>query len=130
MMELSYHGMLIGSLPSPCNRQDGHGQVNSVAPVCPCLYRVPIEEAQERVSGELLCPYPPGIPVVHPGEVISGDALQLLRQVVASGGKVLGASDPTLASILVMKRPEDFGKEEYWGASNGAAGDHGWLEDK
>ena len=106
--------------------------MNSVAPLlCPCLYRIPIEEAEERVSGELLCPYPPGIPVVHPGEVISQDALQLLRKVVASGGKVLGASDPALGSILVMKMPEDvISKGKYWEARKNVAGDHEWLEDK
>jgi len=30
---------------------------------------------------ELLCPYPPGIPVIAPGEVITQEALEYVQEV-------------------------------------------------
>lgn len=65
--------------------------------------RVALEDAAGRVSAELLCPYPPGIPVVTPGEEITPAALSLLQEVLASGGSVSGASDPDLREVLVLQ---------------------------
>eukprot|EP00884_Botryococcus_braunii_P006911 jgi/Botrbrau1/16220/Bobra.0066s0006.1 len=64
--------------------------------------RVPAGQAAGRISAELLCPYPPGIPAVFPGELISQDALNLLENVLAAGGKVTGAGDPTLQTVSVL----------------------------
>mmetsp|Transcript_47305 Transcript_47305/g.120721 ORF Transcript_47305/g.120721 Transcript_47305/m.120721 type:complete len:121 (+) Transcript_47305:54-416(+) len=63
--------------------------------------RVSMEEGAGEVCGELLCPYPPGIPLLFPGERISGAALALLAEVQRQGGRVVGASDPQLRSVLV-----------------------------
>lgn len=63
--------------------------------------RVAAAEAVGRVSAELLCPYPPGVPLAIPGEVLQQETIQELQQVVASGGTVTGASDSSLASYLV-----------------------------
>ena len=41
-----------------------------------CVRRVPVGEAVGRVSAELLCPYPPGVPVL----VAAGAALVGLRR--------------------------------------------------
>ncbi len=59
--------------------------------------------AKGRVSAELLCPYPPGVPVLFPGEVITDEALGVLEAAVASGGKVTGPSDQTLETLLVVQ---------------------------
>jgi len=64
--------------------------------------RVGFWEAAGATAAELLCPYPPGIPVVMPGEVVSEEALRLLADVSSSGGTVLGASDASLSSLLVV----------------------------
>ncbi|KAL3155894.1 hypothetical protein ABBQ32_012894 [Trebouxia sp. C0010 RCD-2024] len=64
--------------------------------------RVAAAEAVGRVSAELLCPYPPGVPLAIPGEVLQQDTIQELQQVVASGGTVTGASDASLATHLVI----------------------------
>jgi arginine decarboxylase len=57
-----------------------------------------------RVCAEMICPYPPGIPVTAPGERLSGEALRYLGAVVDAGGVVQGAADPTVATIRVAAR--------------------------
>ncbi|PSB04676.1 aminotransferase class I/II-fold pyridoxal phosphate-dependent enzyme [Merismopedia glauca] len=66
--------------------------------------RVTREEARDRLSSELICPYPPGIPLLMPGEVITLEALNYLDSVLASGGTITGCSDPLLKSFKVVKR--------------------------
>lgn len=53
------------------------------------------------VCGELICPYPPGIPLVIPGELITKEALDYLLYVRSNGAIINGASDPLLSSIVV-----------------------------
>jgi arginine decarboxylase len=55
-----------------------------------------------RISAELVAPYPPGIPVLAPGEVITGDALAALRAAKAQGGRIAYAADPTLETFQVV----------------------------
>ncbi|HLO52238.1 MAG TPA: lysine decarboxylase, partial [Kamptonema sp.] len=62
-----------------------------------------IEKACDRVSAELICPYPPGIPVLMPGEIITSQALEYLQQILILGGCITGCSDPTLKRFKVVK---------------------------
>jgi arginine decarboxylase len=55
-----------------------------------------------RISAELVAPYPPGIPVLAPGEVITRDALAALREAKAQGGRIAYAADPSLATFQVI----------------------------
>lgn len=65
---------------------------------------VPIAQAADRVCVELICPYPPGIPVLLPGEMITPDALDYLQQVLSAGGFVSGCSDSSLQTIKVVRQ--------------------------
>jgi len=65
---------------------------------------VPAAAAAGRVSAELIAPYPPGIPVLAPGEVISAAALTALQATLADGGRIAYAADPTLRTIQVTAR--------------------------
>ena len=56
---------------------------------------VPAAEAVGRVSAELVAPYPPGVPVLAPGELITAAALDALREVRDDGGRIAYAADPT-----------------------------------
>ena len=58
--------------------------------------------ATGRISAELVAPYPPGIPVLAPGEIITGAALTALRAALAEGGRIAYAADPSLATIQVV----------------------------
>ncbi len=55
-----------------------------------------------RTSAELVAPYPPGIPVLAPGEVITAGALAALRAAQAGGSRIAYAADPTLATFQVV----------------------------
>jgi arginine decarboxylase len=63
---------------------------------------VPAQAAAGRVSAELVAPYPPGIPVLAPGEVITADALAALRAARDDGVRIAYAADPSLATFQVL----------------------------
>jgi arginine decarboxylase len=64
---------------------------------------VPIAETCDRISAELICPYPPGIPVLMPGELITLEAIEYLQQIQATGGFISGCADTTLKTLKVVK---------------------------
>ncbi len=59
-----------------------------------------------KISAAAICPYPPGIPVLIPGEIITADALEYLRQILALGGELVGCNDPNLQTIEILKNHE------------------------
>lgn len=63
--------------------------------------KVDIEQSLGKICGELICPYPPGIPIMIPGEVISERGLDTLLQAKVDGATVTGASDPLLSSMVI-----------------------------
>ncbi len=63
---------------------------------------VPAAAAAGRVSAELVAPYPPGVPVLAPGERVTAEIVAALRAVLADGGRVAYAADPTLATVQVV----------------------------
>ncbi|KAJ8753205.1 hypothetical protein K2173_017799 [Erythroxylum novogranatense] len=65
--------------------------------------RVSIGESLEKVSGELICPYPPGIPVIIPGEIITQRALDYLLDCKSKGALIAGASDLLLSSLVICE---------------------------
>ena len=64
---------------------------------------VPAEQAVGRVSADALAAYPPGIPNLLPGELITGETRDFLRRTAAAPfGHVRGAADPDLARMRVI----------------------------
>jgi arginine/lysine/ornithine decarboxylase len=63
---------------------------------------IPIEESINQISAELICPYPPGIPVIMPGEMITQASIETLQQVLKLGGIITGATDPELKTIQII----------------------------
>jgi arginine decarboxylase len=55
-----------------------------------------------RVSAELIAPYPPGIPVVVPGEVLTEQVVEALRRTAADGVRIAYAADPSLYTFQVV----------------------------
>ncbi len=55
------------------------------------------------MSAELVAPYPPGIPVLAPGEEITAAALGALEQARGAGVRIAYAADPTLATLRVVR---------------------------
>ncbi len=63
---------------------------------------IPISKAVGHISAEIICPYPPGIPILMPGEEITQFARDYLQEIVSLGGKISGCSDMSLNTIKVV----------------------------
>jgi arginine/lysine/ornithine decarboxylase len=64
---------------------------------------VPSDKAAGRISAEQITPYPPGIPVIIPGERITSDLLDYLRTGLAAGMQLPDPADPSLETIRVVR---------------------------
>lgn len=64
---------------------------------------VPLDRAEGRVSAELVAPYPPGIPVLAPGEEVTAGTLAALEQARSAGVRIAYAADPTVATLRVVR---------------------------
>ncbi|MTA86659.1 MAG: aminotransferase class V-fold PLP-dependent enzyme, partial [Actinobacteria bacterium] len=56
-----------------------------------------------RVSADLIAPYPPGVAVVAPGEVLTAQIVDGLATSKTAGVRIAYASDPTLKTYRVTK---------------------------
>ena len=56
-----------------------------------------------RVCADLIAPYPPGVAVVAPGEVLTVDIIQGLAANRAAGVRIAYATDATLDTYRVVK---------------------------
>jgi arginine/lysine/ornithine decarboxylase len=64
---------------------------------------LPLDQTLDRISAELVCPYPPGIPALMPGEIINPAAIDYLQQVLTLGGNITGCSDPSFKTLKVVR---------------------------
>ncbi len=62
---------------------------------------VPLEEAEGRVCASLIYMYPPGTPLLIPGEEISGKLIRFLQESVENGANIKGI---TSSGISVVKK--------------------------
>jgi arginine/lysine/ornithine decarboxylase len=62
---------------------------------------VPLQAATGRIAAEAITPYPPGIPLVMPGERLDTDVVELLLA-LRDRGNPISASDPTMELVLVV----------------------------
>ncbi len=59
------------------------------------------EEMTGKIAAEPAAPYPPGIPVVYPGEIITEEICSYLDQVKKEGRHLHGISDKSLETIRI-----------------------------
>jgi arginine decarboxylase len=64
--------------------------------------QLPVEHAGGRIAAEMISPYPPGVPVVAPGELLDADVLEYLVTGVQAGMLIPDAADPTLRTVRVV----------------------------
>jgi lysine decarboxylase len=62
-----------------------------------------VDEAVGRISCESIAGYPPGIPALLPGERITDGVVAYLRELVATGARLHGASDPAFRRVHVLR---------------------------
>jgi arginine/lysine/ornithine decarboxylase len=65
--------------------------------------RVPLSESIGEVCAELLSPYPPGVPLVAPGELITKEAVNYLTSVLRAGGRINGQADMTGRAVRIVE---------------------------
>jgi arginine decarboxylase len=64
---------------------------------------VKFRESKGRICAETLTPYPPGIPVIAPGEEITPEIIDYLRLELKAGVRIQGPYDDKLRNIRVVK---------------------------
>lgn len=63
---------------------------------------LPVAESVGRVCGESVMSYPPGIPIIAPGEIITNDVVEYILYAKEKGCFLTGAQDSTMQSIQVL----------------------------
>jgi lysine decarboxylase len=56
-----------------------------------------------EVCAELVTTYPPGIPVIAPGEVVTAEAVEYLAEALGEGTHAHGTADPALRTVRVVQ---------------------------
>ncbi|OPX45816.1 arginine decarboxylase [Ruminiclostridium hungatei] len=51
---------------------------------------IPLESAVGRICADIITPYPPGIPVLYPGEIICSLTVDYISDIISAGGNVNG----------------------------------------
>lgn len=64
---------------------------------------VPLKNSENRVSAEFVYIYPPGIPIVAPGERINGRVLDIIMDYIRKGLPVQGPADESLTVLRVVE---------------------------
>jgi len=64
--------------------------------------KIGIEDAEGRISGEFAYLYPPGIPMITPGEIITKEWIGMTRQYLKLGLPLQGLRDYTCSTIEVI----------------------------
>lgn len=68
--------------------------------------RVPVPESAGKISGESVVPYPPGIPVLVPGEEITPEIVEYLTGVRRTGIEIHGCEDRSIGTLKVVDERE------------------------
>lgn len=64
---------------------------------------VPFRDSKGRICAETISPYPPGIPVISPGEEITSELIDYIRLEIRAGVRIQGPYDDELKKIRVVK---------------------------
>jgi arginine decarboxylase len=63
---------------------------------------IPLEAAIGSISAEMVIPYPPGIPLLYRGEVITDQVVSQIKAMAQQGASFQGSKEPKLAQISVF----------------------------
>lgn len=65
--------------------------------------QIPVEQCIGRICGEMIVPYPPGIPILMPGEIIKKELIDYAMECRRLNIKINGTKDSSLKYITVIK---------------------------
>ncbi|MDF2724669.1 MAG: aminotransferase class I/II-fold pyridoxal phosphate-dependent enzyme [Paenibacillus sp.] len=83
---------------SPCSLPVSFGDRPDEAPA----KKIALSEAAGAVSAEMVIPYPPGIPVLYPGEPITKHAVRQITDLAHKGARFQGMADSTAKTIRIQ----------------------------
>ncbi len=63
---------------------------------------VPVKEAAGKISGEFVMCYPPGIPILAPGERITEEIVEYIVYAKEKGCSMQGTEDPAVEHLMVL----------------------------
>ena len=64
---------------------------------------LPMEQAAGRISGEFVMCYPPGIPILAPGEMVTQEIVEYILYARDKGCSMQGMEDPKVEHLQVLK---------------------------
>ncbi len=64
---------------------------------------LPIDETEGRICSEFVMCYPPGIPILAPGEKITKQILEYIRYAKMKGCSLTGSEDPSIEVLNVLR---------------------------
>lgn len=70
---------------------------------CAPSTRVDFRKAIDQRSADLIYCYPPGVPLVYPGQLLTEETVEFLETQIALGGSVQGGVDERQLSVRVLK---------------------------
>ena len=62
-----------------------------------------LDDTNGRVAGDYLYKYPPGIPLVVPGEIVNETVINEVKKSIESGLQIKGIKDKISSGIKVIK---------------------------
>jgi arginine decarboxylase len=63
---------------------------------------VPLEQCAGEIAGEMVMVYPPGIPLVSMGEIITADIIDYVKMLKEEKCTLQGTTDPIVDNIMVL----------------------------
>ncbi|MGG7098488.1 aminotransferase class I/II-fold pyridoxal phosphate-dependent enzyme [Clostridium sardiniense] len=85
-----------------------HEYINPIVKVTPkeAFYAektsIPLKESEGRITGEFVMCYPPGIPILAPGELITKEAIECIEYSKSKGSLITGPQDMNIEYINVL----------------------------
>lgn len=64
------------------------------------IKKISLKQSAGQVSSSIVTPYPPGIPFILPGEIITQEVVENLLNIISAGGVVNGLSDSMEVKVL------------------------------
>lgn len=65
--------------------------------------KVPLTEAAGKIVAEMLMAYPPGIPLIAPGEILTQEIIDYVLGLKQQDAHIYGTEDPTAETIKVIR---------------------------
>lgn len=90
------------AITRPPGAFDSVGEVSPREAFLGASEAVPVQQAVGRISCESVAGYPPGVPSLLPGERVTAEVVDYLRELTRSGARLHGAADATFATVRVL----------------------------